>query len=182
MSDWTTKNARDVYNIPYWGQGYFDINPQGEVVARPNSQDPFNTIALSQLADQLIAKGASLPVLVRFPDILHHRVDTLCTVFNQAIDHYQYQGEYLAVYPIKVNQQEAVVSEILASQYAKQQRQLGLEAGSKPELMAVLAMAQQASSVISLQWLQRQGIHPPCPDRRKARPRCLYRVRKALRA
>ena len=89
-----------------------------------------------------------MPVLVRFPDILHHRVDTLCTVFNQAIDHYQYQGEYLAVYPIKVNQQEAVVSEILASQYAKQQRQLGLEAGSKPELMAVLAMAQQASSVI----------------------------------
>ncbi|MDV5170455.1 biosynthetic arginine decarboxylase [Photobacterium rosenbergii] len=148
MSDWTTKNARDVYNIPYWGQGYFDINPQGEVVARPNSQDPLNTIALSQLADQLIAKGASLPVLVRFPDILHHRVDTLCTVFNQAIDHYQYQGEYLAVYPIKVNQQEAVVSEILASQYAKQQRQLGLEAGSKPELMAVLALAQQASSVI----------------------------------
>ena len=148
MSDWTTKNARDVYNIPYWGQGYFDINPQGEVVARPDSQNPLNTIALSQLADQLIAKGASLPVLVRFPDILHHRVDTLCTVFNQAIDHYQYQGEYLAVYPIKVNQQEAVVSEILASQYAKQQRQLGLEAGSKPELMAVLAMAQQASSVI----------------------------------
>ena len=148
MSDWTTKNARDVYNIPYWGQGYFDINPQGEVVARPDSLNPLNTIALSQLADQLIAKGASLPVLVRFPDILHHRVDTLCTVFNQAIDHYQYHGEYLAVYPIKVNQQEAVVSEILASQYAKQQRQLGLEAGSKPELMAVLAMAQQASSVI----------------------------------
>ncbi|MCQ1058250.1 biosynthetic arginine decarboxylase [Photobacterium sp. ZSDE20] len=148
MSDWPIQNARDVYNIPYWGQGYFDINPQGEVVVRPDSQNPFNTIALSLLADQLIAKGASLPVLVRFPDILHHRVDTLCTVFNQAIDHYQYQGEYLAVYPIKVNQQEAVVSEILASQYAKQQRQLGLEAGSKPELMAVLAMAQQASSVI----------------------------------
>ncbi|MGR5130222.1 biosynthetic arginine decarboxylase [Photobacterium swingsii] len=148
MSDWSINDARDVYNTPYWGQGYFDINAQGEVIAKPDNLNPNNTVALSQLADELIAKGASLPVLVRFPDILHHRVDSLCSTFNQAIEHYGYQGEYLAVYPIKVNQQDAVVSEILASQYAKQQRQLGLEAGSKPELMAVLAMAQQASSVI----------------------------------
>ncbi|MDD1781417.1 biosynthetic arginine decarboxylase [Enterovibrio sp. ZSDZ35] len=148
MSDWSINDARDVYNTPYWGQGYFDINPQGEVVVRPNVNQPDNTIALSSLADELIAKGASLPVLVRFPEILHHRVDSLCAHFNEAIADYGYNGEYLLVYPIKVNQQQAVVSEILKSQYARQQRQLGLEAGSKPELMAVLAMAQQASSVI----------------------------------
>ena len=148
MSDWTINNARNVYNTPYWGQGYFDIAQDGSVIARPDVNNPTNTIGLSQLADELIAAGASLPVLVRFPDILHHRVDSLCSVFNQAIENYGYQGDYLAVYPIKVNQQQQVVSEILKSQYAKQQRQLGLEAGSKPELMAVLAMAQEASSVI----------------------------------
>ncbi|MEZ9526623.1 biosynthetic arginine decarboxylase [Enterovibrio norvegicus] len=148
MSDWSINDARDVYNTPYWGQGYFDINSQGDVVARPDTNQPDNHIALSTLADELIAKGASLPVLVRFPEILHHRVDSLCTHFNDAISDYGYEGEYLLVYPIKVNQQKEVVGEILKSQYASQERQLGLEAGSKPELMAVLAMAQQASSVI----------------------------------
>ncbi|WP_419238983.1 biosynthetic arginine decarboxylase [Photobacterium leiognathi subsp. mandapamensis] len=148
MSEWTINNARDVYNTPYWSQNYFDIAQDGSVVARPNVNAPENTIGLSQLADELITAGASLPVLVRFPEVMHHRVDSLCSVFNQAIENYGYQGDYLAVYPIKVNQQEEVVSEILKSQYAKQQRQLGLEAGSKPELMAVLAMAQEASSVI----------------------------------
>ncbi|WP_281546093.1 biosynthetic arginine decarboxylase [Grimontia sp. SpTr1] len=148
MSDWSINDARDVYNTPYWGQGYFDINSQGEVIARPDTQQPDNNIALSTLADELIAKGASLPVLVRFPEILHHRVDSLCTHFNDAIADYGYEGEYLLVYPIKVNQQKEVVGEILKSQYASQERQLGLEAGSKPELMAVLAMARQASSVI----------------------------------
>ncbi|OEE70018.1 arginine decarboxylase [Enterovibrio norvegicus FF-33] len=148
MSDWSINDARDVYNTPYWGQGYFDINAQGEVIVRPDVKRPENTVGLSTLADELIAKGASLPVLVRFPEILHHRVDSLCANFNDAIADYGYLGEYLLVYPIKVNQQEAVVSEILKSQYARQQRQLGLEAGSKPELMAVLAMARQASSVI----------------------------------
>ncbi|MDX1302969.1 biosynthetic arginine decarboxylase [Photobacterium sp.] len=148
MSDWSIYDAREMYNTPYWSQGYFDINEQGSVVACPDKNNPNNAIDLSHLADELIAAGASLPVLVRFPDILHNRVDSLCSAFNQAIESYNYQGSYLAVYPIKVNQQEAVVSEILKSQYAKQQRQLGLEAGSKPELMAVLAMAQEASSVI----------------------------------
>lgn len=66
MSDWSINDARDVYNTPYWGQGYFDINSQGDVVARPDTNQPDNHIALSTLADELIAKGASLPVLVRF--------------------------------------------------------------------------------------------------------------------
>ncbi len=76
MSDWTINDARDVYNTPYWGQGYFDISTQGEVVVCPNVEQPQNAIALSSLADELIEKGVSLPVLVRFPEILHHRVDS----------------------------------------------------------------------------------------------------------
>lgn len=148
MNNWSIEKAKETYNISYWGQGYFDINANGNVVATPDINSPHLQIDLSLLADSLQEKGASLPILVRFPDILHHRVDSLCSAFNQSIKNYNYQNHYLAVFPIKVNQQGTVVDEILASQYARGQKQLGLEAGSKPELMAVLAMAQKASSVI----------------------------------
>jgi len=148
MKEWTINNARELYNIPYWSKNYFDIAEDGSMIVRPDSNSPNNIIGLESLADELVEAGASLPVLVRFPEIMHHRVDTLCRIFNQAIAQYGYQGDYLAVYPIKVNQQRDVVGEILKSKHAKQLRQLGLEAGSKPELMAVLAMAQEASSVI----------------------------------
>lgn len=140
--------SRQLYNIPYWSQGYFDINEQGNVVVRPDRNHPQAEFELNELARELTRQGVSLPALVRFPQILHDRVNTLCEAFNQAIQSYEYDNRYLAVYPIKVNQQRSVVEEILHSQAAKQHRQLGLEAGSKPELMAVLAMAQQASSVI----------------------------------
>lgn len=148
MKEWSINNARELYNVPYWGKSYFDLAEDGAVIVRPDINMPTNTIGLESLADELVEAGASLPVLVRFPEIMHHRVDSLCGIFNQAIESYDYQGDYLAVYPIKVNQQKDVVSEILKSHHAKQRRQLGLEAGSKPELMAVLAMAQEASSVI----------------------------------
>ncbi|MFM2480649.1 biosynthetic arginine decarboxylase [Celerinatantimonas sp. YJH-8] len=144
----SAQQSRQLYNILYWSQGYFDINEHGNVVVRPDRSHPDAEFELDSLAKELTRQGVSLPALVRFPQILHHRVDTLCGAFNQAIQNYEYANQYLAVYPIKVNQQRSVVEEILRSQAAKQNRQLGLEAGSKPELMAVLAMAQQASSVI----------------------------------
>ncbi len=144
-SGWSVEESRSTYNARYWSQGYFDINDNGEVVYLPQGRP---AVSLNDIAAQLVRKGASLPVLVRFPEILHHRVNTLCDAFNQAINEYGYQNEYLAVYPIKVNQQRAVVEEILESQSARQDRQLGLESGSKPELLAVLAMANRASSVI----------------------------------
>lgn len=147
-SSWTAQQSRQRYNIPYWSQGYFDVNDHGQVVARPDRTNPQIEMALVDIARELTRQGVSLPALVRFPQILQDRVDTLCHAFNQAITNYQYENTYLAVYPIKVNQQRHVVEAILRSQSAKQNRQLGLEAGSKPELMAVLAMAQQASSVI----------------------------------
>jgi arginine decarboxylase len=147
-SGWTPDKSRSLYNIPHWSQGYFDVNANGKVVVCPNRQRPDCQVELERLTKELTRQGVSLPALVRFPQIIHDRVNTLCQAFNKAIADYEYKGDYLAVYPIKVNQQRSVVEAILASQSAKQARQLGLEAGSKPELMAVLAMAQQASSVI----------------------------------
>lgn len=114
----------------------------------PDPKNPDHKIGLNELAKDMVKAGVALPVLVRFPQILHHRVNSLCQAFDQAIQKYEYQADYLLVYPIKVNQQKTVVEEILASQASKEVPQLGLEAGSKPELMAVLAMAQKASSVI----------------------------------
>ena len=142
---WSVEESRSTYNARYWSQGYFDINDNGEVVYLPKGRP---SVSLNEIAAQLVRKGVALPVLVRFPEILHDRVNTLCDAFNQAINDYGYKNDYLAVYPIKVNQQRAVVEEILESQAARQDRQLGLESGSKPELMAVLAMANRASSVI----------------------------------
>lgn len=146
--EWSIEDALNVYNISHWSRGYFGINEDGEVLVSPHLRTPELSFSLAKFAESLPEHGVSYPVLVRFPDILQDRVNRLCIAFNQAILEADYEGDYLAVYPIKVNQQRAVVQEILASQAAKQQRQLGLEAGSKPEFLAVLAMARQASSVI----------------------------------
>ena len=148
MNDWSIDDARAGYNVTHWSQGFYGISDQGEVTVSPDPQNPDYKIGLNELAKDMVKAGVALPVLVRFPQILHHRVNSLCQAFDQAIQKYEYQADYLLVYPIKVNQQQTVVEEILASQASKEVPQLGLEAGSKPELMAVLAMAQKASSVI----------------------------------
>ncbi len=135
------------YNVHYWSQGFYGIDDQGEVYVSPRSNRA-HQISFSAIVKELEAKQLNLPVLVRFPQIVHQRVHGLCDAFNQAIEDYQYPNKYLLVYPIKVNQQREVVDEILASQAELETKQLGLEAGSKPELLAVLALAQQASSVI----------------------------------
>ncbi|WP_218925173.1 arginine decarboxylase [Vibrio sp. ES.051] len=135
------------YNVHYWSQGFYGIDDQGEVYVSPRS-DRSHQIPFSAIVNELEAKQLNLPVLVRFPQIVHQRVHGICQAFNQAIEEYQYPNQYLLVYPIKVNQQREVVDEILASQGQLETKQLGLEAGSKPELLAVLALAQQGSSVI----------------------------------
>ncbi len=135
------------YNVHYWSQGFYGIDDQGEVYVSPRS-DRARQIPFSAIVNELEAQQLNLPVLVRFPQIVHQRVHGICHAFNQAIEEYQYPNKYLLVYPIKVNQQREVVDEILASQAQLETKQLGLEAGSKPELLAVLALAQQGSSVI----------------------------------
>lgn len=135
MTDWNLQRARETYSIAHWSEGYFDINDTGQVVVRPQRQS-HSEVALTHIIDEVHRSELTLPVLLRFPGILRDRVTSLCQAFNQAMQQNAYRGQYCAVYPIKVNQQRTVIEEIVASH-----QQVGLEAGSKPELMIVLAQA-----------------------------------------
>ncbi|MBI44082.1 biosynthetic arginine decarboxylase [Marinobacter lutaoensis] len=148
MSEASGSPAHKVYNIRHWSDGYIDVNPQGEVVIRPDRGHSAASINLPELTRRLEQAGVPLPVLIRFTDILHDRVNRLCRAFNTVAEAEGYRGRYTAVYPIKVNQQRRVVEELLTTEPAASAGQVGLEAGSKPELMAVLAMARQPGSVI----------------------------------
>ena len=141
-------NAKKVYNIPHWSDGYIDVSAQGDVLIRPDRGHSGEDINLPELTRSLQERGVQLPVLLRFTDILHDRVNKLCNAFNRVAAEQGYGGHYTAVYPIKVNQQRRVVEELIRSEPAASQQQIGLEAGSKPELMVVLALAKQAHSVI----------------------------------
>jgi arginine decarboxylase len=141
---WTVAQAREVYNIAHWGGGYFEIDERGRARARSPRQPAHPGVELAALADDLRARGYGLPVLARFNHILHDRVDTLCEAFAAAIASLDYQGGYTAVYPIKVNQQRQVVSEIVRHGGSR----VGLEAGSKPELMAVLGLSEPGGVVV----------------------------------
>ncbi len=148
MSEASGTPAHKVYNIAHWSDGYIGVNPQGEVLIRPDRGRTRAAINLPELTRSLGQSGVQLPVLIRFTDILHDRVNTLCNAFNRVATDQGYRGRYTAVYPIKVNQQRRVVEELLAAEPAASAGQIGLEAGSKPELMAVLAMSRQKGSVI----------------------------------
>lgn len=144
MTDWTIDDARAVYNIAWWSGGYFDVGAKGHLTAFPDGERDGPSLDLFALTDELREAGLSLPVLVRFSGILRHRVRTLAAAFDRAGEEYGYQGRYTAVYPIKVNQQHSVVEEILNHGGNR----VGLEAGSKPELLAVLGQAPQDGGLI----------------------------------
>ncbi|WP_404367705.1 biosynthetic arginine decarboxylase [Marinobacter sp.] len=148
MTEVTGTNAQKVYNISHWSDGYIDVDAAGDVVIRPDRGRSGEDINLPELARTLAEGGTQLPVLVRFTDILHDRVNTLCNAFNSVASEQGYRGSYTAVYPIKVNQQRRVVEELIRAEPAASRKQIGLEAGSKPELMAVLALAKDKGSVI----------------------------------
>ncbi|QIT53852.1 biosynthetic arginine decarboxylase [Aquisalimonas sp. 2447] len=154
MSDWTVQQARNLYNTAHWGSGYFDIDNAGRVVVHPRGAADGPGIDLSGLVDRVQAAGLALPVLVRFVDILHDRVDRLCSAFQAAMAAEDYRGGYTAVYPIKVNQQRRVVEEILHHGGNR----VGLEAGSKPELMAVLALAPDGGTIICNGYKDREYV------------------------
>ncbi|WP_372613373.1 biosynthetic arginine decarboxylase, partial [Halomonas sp.] len=142
------QRARRTWNIDQWGSGYFDVDDSGQALVRPlGSDDEGPALPLQPLVNKLRAAGLRLPVLVRFTDILHDRVEQLCAAFDTAMGEERYTGGYTAVYPIKVNQQRRVVEEILATQERGSGR-VGLEAGSKPELLAVMALSRDGSSLI----------------------------------
>jgi arginine decarboxylase len=144
MTKWTIDEAREHYNIKGWGAGYFDINSKGNIVVRPNTKNAHH-IDLKELVDDIQAKGHSLPVLIRFSDILKASIANLADSFAKAIEEYGFEGQYSGVYPIKVNQQRQVVEEIVKF---GQPYNIGLEAGSKPELHAILAILDNPEALL----------------------------------
>src|SRR5271155_427937 len=144
MNQWKIQDALDIYEVKHWGKGYFGINDKGQVTVHPNKV-PGQSIDLKELVDQLQERGIQLPILLRFTDILRHRVGEIHDAFRTAIREFDYQGSYCCVYPIKVNQQRHVVEEIL--DFGKPYH-FGLEAGSKPELLAVLALTEAPDTPI----------------------------------
>jgi len=141
---WSVTDANELYEVSRWGKGYFSINGSGNVQVHP-AKDPSRAIDLKQLVDDLQARGITLPLLIRFSDILKHRLGDIHDAFQAAIAQHQYNGRYCCVYPIKVNQQRQVVEEVLnfGAPY-----QFGLEAGSKPELLAVIALASNDTPIM----------------------------------
>ncbi len=133
---WSPTQSAALYGIDAWGNGYFTVNDSGHVIVRPD-KSPEREIDLKVLVDELRQRDLNLPLLIRFTDILKHRLHDIAEAFNTAIAENEYQGAYRCVYPIKVNQQRHVVEEI---QSLGAEHGFGLEAGSKPELLAIMAM------------------------------------------
>jgi arginine decarboxylase len=141
---WDIEAARTLYNIQRWGAKYFDINDAGHVVARP-LQDAGGSVDLTDIIEEARGRGLKFPLLIRFQDILRHRVEAINQAFRNSITEFNFQGKYRGVFPIKVNQLREVVEEILDAGKAYD---FGLEVGSKPELFAGLAMQNQPDSLI----------------------------------
>ncbi|HMJ20055.1 MAG TPA: biosynthetic arginine decarboxylase [Gemmatimonadaceae bacterium] len=145
VEPWTVASARTLYNIEGWGIGFFDINDAGHVVVRPDREKTDRELDLFELARDLEEQGVGLPLLLRFSDILRSRIESLNQKFAHAREEYAYAGGYTTVYPIKVNQQRHVVEEIV--EFGKTAG-VGLECGSKPELQAVLGLAEHTDHLI----------------------------------
>jgi arginine decarboxylase len=141
---WSIQHARNLYNIHLWGAKYFDINEAGRVIAKP-LRDTGAAVDLTDVIEEAKARGLKFPVLIRFQDILRHRVESVNMAFRNSITEFNYQGRYRGVFPIKVNQLREVVEEILD---AGKPYDFGLEVGSKPELLAGLALQSQMGSLI----------------------------------
>ncbi|MGE5167791.1 MAG: arginine decarboxylase, partial [Deltaproteobacteria bacterium] len=142
-NSWNADAARTQYAIAHWGENYFDVDKAGHLSVCPRGADG-PAIALPDIVDSACSQGARLPLLVRFADILTHRLARLQGAFANAMREWDYAGGYSAVYPVKVNQQHGVVSELVRAGDGG----FGMEAGSKPELMAVLALAKPGSIVV----------------------------------
>jgi arginine decarboxylase len=144
MRKWTIDDSRELYNVKGWGVSYFDINEEGHATVSPLKENG-PTIDLTEIMKDLSRKDIATPVLLRFPDILDSRIEKINSCFEKAIEEYQFSGHFYNVFPIKVNQQRAVLEEVL--QHGKKFN-IGLEAGSKSELHAVLANVDNPKSLI----------------------------------
>jgi len=134
MRKWRIEDSEELYNINGWGRNYFSVNERGHIVVSPRKG--YASVDLKEVMDELQVRDISAPVLLRFPDILDNRIEKISNCFHQASEQYGYTAQNFMIYPIKVNQMRQVVEEIVS--YGKKFN-IGLEAGSKPELHAVLA-------------------------------------------
>ncbi len=143
MRKWRIEDSAELYNINGWGLKYFSINEKGHVAVTPREGSA--SVDLKELMDELQVRDVTSPILLRFPDILDNRIDKISKCFKQAADEYGYTAKNFIVYPIKVNQMRPVVEEIVSH---GKKFNIGLEAGSKPELHAVLAINTDKNSLI----------------------------------
>ena len=143
MKKWRIEDSEELYNIKGWGVNFFGINDKGHVYVEPKKNGV--QIDLKEVVDHLETRHVSAPMLLRFPDILDSRIQKTDACFLKAGKEYDYQGEHFIIYPVKVNQMRPVVEEIIS--HGKRYN-LGLEAGSKPELHAVLATNMDSDSLI----------------------------------
>ena len=134
MRKWRIEDSAELYNINGWGRKYFSINEKGHVVVTP--EEGLAKVDLKELMDELQVRDVTAPVLLRFPDILDNRIEKISKCFQNAAKEYNYTSQNFLIYPIKVNQMRPVVEEIVSH---GKKFNIGLEAGSKPELHAVLA-------------------------------------------
>jgi arginine decarboxylase len=153
MSEWSIDRARRTYAVPHWGEGYFDIDAEGGIEVLPRGGEG-PRISLPAVVDQALATGMKLPLLLRFSDVLGHRLGRLQAAFAHAMRELDYTGGYTAIYPIKVNQHYGVAGELAAHGGEG----FGLEAGSKPELMAVLALSRPGGVVVCNGYKDREYI------------------------
>lgn len=144
MKAWTTRDSAELYNINGWSNGYFDINEEGNVILTPQATHG-GPVDIKRVVDDLVRRGLSMPLLLRFSDVLRRRIEEIHQAFEIKMNEYGYKGRYQLVMPIKVNQQRHVVEELL--DYGKPYG-LGLEAGSKPELLVAIAMMDRPDGVI----------------------------------
>ncbi|HEV3409378.1 MAG TPA: biosynthetic arginine decarboxylase, partial [Chthoniobacterales bacterium] len=143
-NDWDIEAAISTYNVDGWGCGYFRVNAAGNAEVRP-LQEGGGSIDVLEVVNEARSRGLSFPLLIRFQDLLRHRVESINRAFQGAMTEFGYRGQYRGVFPIKVNQLREVIEEIVD---AGQQFHFGLEAGSKPELVAALAMHKDPESLI----------------------------------
>ena len=143
MKKWTIEDSKELYNINGWGVSYFGINEEGNVYVSPSKDQ--TRIDLKEVMNELALRDVTTPVLLRFPDILDNRIEQTASCFQKAKKEYDYKAENFIIYPMKVNQMQPVVEEIISH---GRKFNLGLEAGSKPELHAVIAVQCQSDSLI----------------------------------
>ena len=143
MKKWTTEDSKELYNINGWGTPYFNVNNDGDLIVTPREGQ--GEINLREVMNELALRDVTSPVLLRFPDILDSRIEKTASCFKRAAKEYDYKAENFVIYPIKVNQMQPVVEEIISH---GRKFNLGLEAGSKPELHAVIAVQCQSDSLI----------------------------------